>query len=117
RWCLLIAMTSAALKDLRQISPPLVDRLTDREIKIERLTNEQAKQVFINYLNIARDEGKKEHSTFPFTEEAIDFINSKSEELPRLVLRRANFLLERATEILKDEEEITKDFAQKHLDD
>lgn len=117
RWCLLIAMTSAALKELRQISPPLVDRLTDREIKIERLTNEQAKQVFINYLNIAREEDKKEQSTLPFTEEAVEFINSKSEELPRLVLRRANFLLERATEILKDEEEITRDFAQKHLDD
>lgn len=116
RWCLLIAMTSAALKDLRLISPPLVDRLTDREIKIERLTNEQAKQIFINYLNIAREEDKKGQSTFPFTEEAIEYINSKSEELPRLVLRRANFLLERASEVLKDKEEISKDFVEKHLE-
>lgn len=117
RWCLLIAMTSAALKDLRLISPPLVDRLTDREIKIERLTDEQAKQIFINYLNIARGEKNTEQSTFPFTEEAIFYINSKSEELPRLLLRRANFLLERASELLNEKEEITKDFAQKHLED
>jgi Cdc6-like AAA superfamily ATPase len=117
RWCLLIAMTSAALKDLKLISPPLVDRLTDREIKIERLTDEQAKQIFINYLNIAREEKNIEPSTFPFTEEAIYYINSKSEELPRLLLRRANFLLERASELLNEKEEITKDFAKQQLED
>lgn len=116
RWCLLIAMTSAALKDLRLISPPLVDRLTDREIKIERLTNEQAKQIFINYLNIAREEDKKERSIFPFTKDAIDYLNLKSEELPRLVLRRANFLLERASEVLNIGEEINKEFVEKHLE-
>lgn len=116
RWCLLIAMTSGALKDLRLISPPLVDRLTDREIKIERLTNEQAKQIFINYLNIAREKDKKEQAAFPFTEEAIEYINSKSEELPRLVLRRANFLLERASELLDDNVEISKEFVENHLE-
>lgn len=114
RWCLLIAMTSAALKDLKLISPPLVDRLTDREIKIERLSKEQAKQIFINYLNTARE--KSEDSTFPFSDEAVNYINSNSEELPRLVLRRANYLLERATEELEEGQEITKEFAEKHLE-
>lgn len=114
RWCLLIAMTSAALKDLKLISPPLVDRLTDREIKIERLSKEQAKQIFINYLNTAREENSE--STFPFSEEAINYINSNSEELPRLVLRRANYLLERASEELEAGQDITKDFAEKHLE-
>jgi len=114
RWCLLIAMTSAALKDLKLISPPLVDRLTDREIKIERLSNVQAKQIFINYLNTAREENLE--STLPFSIEAINYINSNSEELPRLVLRRANYLLERASEELDAGEEISKEFAEKHLE-
>lgn len=116
RWCLLIAMTSAALKDLRQISPPLVDRLTDREIKIERLTNVQAQNLFINYLNIARSQDDNLNSIFPFTEEAINYINFKSAELPRLVLRRANFLLERASELLQPNEEITKELIEKVLE-
>lgn len=116
RWCLLIAMTDAALKDLRKISPPLVDRLTDREIRLERLTNEQARKIIVNYLNVARKENNERDSGFPFTAEAINYINSKSDELPRLVLRKANFLLERATEVLKDGEEITKEFVENHLE-
>ncbi|HEX8563831.1 MAG TPA: hypothetical protein VF676_12715 [Flavobacterium sp.] len=114
RWCLLVAMTSVALKDLKQVSPPLVDRLTDREIKIERLSKEQARQIIINYLNIAREENSE--STFPFSEEAVAYINSNSEELPRLVLRRANYLLERASEELIQGQEITREFAQRHLE-
>ncbi len=116
RWCLLIAMTSSALKDLRKISPPLVDRLTDREIRIERLTNEQARQIVINYLNTARNDNEKEQSTYPFSIEAINFVNSNSEELARLLLRRINFLLERASDILKEGEEITSEFAKQHLE-
>ncbi len=114
RWCLLVAMTSVALKDLKQVSPPLVDRLTDREIKIERLSKAQARQIIVNYLNIAREEDQD--STYPFSEEAVAYINSNSEELPRLVLRRANYLLERASEDLGQGEEITRDFAEKHLE-
>ena len=55
RWCLLIAMTSQALADLKNISPPLVDRLTDREIKINRFTNDEAEKILRNYLNLAKE--------------------------------------------------------------
>ena len=99
RWCLLIAMTTGALRQLTTISPPLVDRLKDREIHIKRLTKEQAKQIIINYLNLAREEGNDKKGTlFPFTEEAIDLINSESEDLQRLVLRKTYYILERAVE-------------------
>ena len=99
RWCLLIAMTATALKELTTISPPLVDRLKDREIRITRLTKEQAKQIIINYLNLAREEGNDKKGTlFPFTEEAIDLINRESQELQRLVLRKTYYILERAVE-------------------
>ena len=99
RWCLLIAMTATALKELTTISPPLVDRLKDREIRITRLTKEQAKRIIINYLNLAREEGNDKKGTFfPFTEGAIDLINDKSEGLQRLVLRKTYYILERAVE-------------------
>ena len=99
RWCLLIAMTTGALRELTTISPPLVDRLKDREIHIKRLTKEQAKQIIINYLNLAREEGNDKKGTlFPFTEEAIDLINRESQELQRLVLRKSYYILERAVE-------------------
>ena len=99
RWCLLIAMTTGALRQLTAISPPLVDRLKDREIHIKRLTKEQAKQIIINYLNLAREEKNDKKGTFfPFTEGAIDLINDKSEGLQRLVLRKTYYILERAVE-------------------
>ena len=99
RWCLLIAMTTGALRELTTISPPLVDRLKDREIHIKRLTKEQARQIIINYLNLAREEKNDKKGTFfPFTEGAIDLINSESQELQRLVLRKTYYILERAVE-------------------
>ena len=113
RWCLLLAMTTDALKDLKSISPPLVDRLTDREIKIERLSNNQAKQIIINYLNLAREENSE--SLYPFSDDVIQYLNSNLKGLPRLILRRANFLLERATDLLNNDELITREFAEYHL--
>lgn len=113
RWCLLLAMTSDALKDLKAISPPLVDRLTDREIKIERLSKAQVNKIVQNYLNIARTEILD--SILPFSQEALDYLNSISSELPRLVLRRANYILERAADQLNAGETITKEFVETHL--
>lgn len=113
RWCLLLAMTSDALKDLKTISPPLVDRLTDREIKIERLNKFQVKKIIVNYLNIARFEVNE--SLTPFTQEAVDYLNSDSNELPRIVLRRANYILERAADQLNAGDEITKEFVETQL--
>ncbi len=114
RWCLLLAMTSDALKDLKTISPPLVDRLTDREVKIERLANPQVIKIVTNYLNLARKE--RSDTIYPFSKEAIEHLNSISGELPRLVLRRANYLLERAADNIAEGGEITKEFAEQHLD-
>lgn len=113
RWCLLLAMTSGALKDLKSISPPLVDRLTDREIKIERLSRAQVSRLVVNYLNLARE--TSDEGTKPFSKEAIEYINSISGELPRIVLRRVNYVLERAADNLSAGEEITKEFAEQHL--
>jgi hypothetical protein len=114
RWCLLIAMTTAALKELTSISPPLVDRLKDREIHIERLTKEQARQIIINYLNLARKEGNEEkESLFPFTEGAVDLINNEAEGLQRLVLRKAFTLLEKAVEEIPPISVIDENFVKK----
>lgn len=113
RWCLLLAMTSGALKDLKSISPPLVDRLTDREIKIERLSKDQVYRLVVNYLNLSRK--TPDDSIKPFSKEALDYININSGELPRLVLRRLNYILERAADNLSDSDEITKEFAEQHL--
>jgi len=115
RWCLLIAMTSQALTDLKNISPPLVDRLTDREIKINRLINNEAEKILINYLNLARE--NKENDLSPFQKETVDYLNSAAKGLPRLFLRRAYLLLERAIEELTENDVITPEFAKKHLEE
>lgn len=115
RWCLLLAMTSDALNDLRKISPPLVDRLTDREIKITRLTNDQTEKLALNYLSYARVETKMINDIYPFSKEALEYINSISKGLPRLVLRRIYYLLERAVELLPEGDIISKEFVESHL--
>lgn len=114
RWCLLLAMTSEALQDLKKVSPPLVDRLTDREIKIERLSKAQARQIISNYLNLARESVSSDLT--PLSVEAIDYINEISGELPRLLLRRAHFLLERAVEDIPQGGLITREYVEKHLE-
>lgn len=115
RWCLLIAMTSQALTDLKNISPPLVDRLTDREIKINRLSNAEADLIIKNYLKLAKE--REDNSLLPFEKETIDYLNSGAKGLPRLFLRRAYMLLERAVEELDKNDTITVDFAKKHLEE
>lgn len=113
KWCLLIAMTGTALKDVEKLSPPLYDRMTDRLIPIERLSNEKAHILIKNYLNLAK-EGNKDN-LLPFEEDAIDYLNQISDELPRLVLRHAFFVLERAVEELGEGAIISKDFVEKQI--
>ena len=111
RWCLLIALTRTALEDIRKISPPLADRLTDREINIERLSAEQFRKLVTNYLNLSRESNE---SFVPFTEEALNLVNKSSGELPRLALRKLHFLVERAA----DESNckiIDEEFVNNHL--
>ncbi|MCI2229912.1 ATP-binding protein [Polaribacter sp. MSW13] len=113
RWCLLIALTRTALDDIKKTSPPLVDRLTDRQINIERLSNTQTKQIILNYLNLSREPSE---NIFPFSDEAIDFLNKASEELPRLVLRKLYFIMERAADELNDNDEISAEFVEKYFE-
>lgn len=114
KWCLLIAMTGMALKDIETLSPPLYDRLTDRVIRIERLSNEKAQVLIKNYLNLAKE--KNEDNLSPFEEDAINYLNGISGELPRLFLRHSFFILERAVEELNNGQTISLDFVKKHLE-
>lgn len=116
RWCLLIAMTTTALEDIATLSPPLYDRLTDRKINIQRLSNEQAYILISNYLKLAYENISEEINLLPFTEEGIAYINSFSGELPRLFLRYTYYLLERAVDELKEGDVISLDFIKQHLD-
>lgn len=111
RWCLLLALTRTALEDIRKISPPLADRLTDREINIERLSAEQFRRLVTNYLNLSREPSE---SFDPFTEEALNIVNKSSGELPRLALRKLHFLIERAADE-KNCELIEDNFVNTHL--
>lgn len=112
RWCLLIAMTGAALKDIETLSPPLFDRLTDRVIRLERLSKSQAYEIIKKYINIASD-SSSDFSDF-FEIEAIDYLNELSGELPRLFLRYTYYLIERASEELKEGEKINVEFIKRH---
>lgn len=95
RWCLLIAMTSEALRDLRKVSPPLYDRLTNIKIEINSLSDDEARLLLINHLNLVR---KTNDSLFPFTEGLVRYLNRESKNIPRFFLRSLYFLLEKATE-------------------
>lgn len=64
-------------------------------------------------MNLSRN--TPEDSIKPFSKEALDYINTNSGELPRLVLRRLNYILERAADNLHDGDEITKEFVEQHL--
>jgi hypothetical protein len=101
------------LEDIKKTSPPLVDRLTDRQINIERLSKEQTTRIILNYLNLSREPSD---DIFPFSEDAIDYLNDASEELPRLVLRKLYFIIERAADELKDAVIINKEFVEKHFE-
>lgn len=116
RWCLLIAMTSTALEDIATMSPPLYDRLTDRTIKIKRLSNEEAYKINSNYLKLAYENEQEEESLFPFTKESIEQINSVSGGLPRLLLRHSYYILERAVSELEEGDSISLKFVKKHIE-
>lgn len=113
RWCVLIAMTRQALQELKKSSPPLVDRLTNREIILERPNDEAMFTLILNYLNLVRRKSKSIH---PFNEESLKYLNTISNNSPRLILRNCFFLIERAAEEeLSEKQEIDKKFIRKHL--
>lgn len=108
-WCMLIAMTSGALKNLNSFSPPLFDRITERKIEISRLSDEEAKLVLINHLNLVR---KSSDSLFPFTDGLVTYLNLENNGIPRLFLKHLYFLIEKATEC-SECEQISEEFAKR----
>lgn len=110
RWCILITLTSRALHELKNISPPLVERLTDRIIKINRLSNEEAMKLIQNHLHLVKKDN--DDSLYPFTRESITYLNNGAKGLPRLFLRQSYSVLEKAIEGINGDEMITAEFVR-----
>ncbi len=92
-WCLLFAMNPKALERLTLLSPPLADRITIRRLDINNLNTAEARKVIESYLNLA--DFKQE---FPFTDEAIEYINSTCDGNVRRVLKAVFVLFESAAD-------------------
>lgn len=107
-WCLLFAMTGQALKKLRGVSPPLADRITSRLIVLQDLNAEQAKQIALNHLNIARVENLDDLS--PFDVSGIEKLNDLVEGNARKFLKNCYFLVEKASETFQESDKINADF-------
>lgn len=107
-WCLLFAMTGQALKKLRGVSPPLADRITSRLIVLQDLNTEQAKQIALNHLNIARDENLDDLT--PFDDSGIKKLNELVEGNARKYLKNCYFLVEKASESFQKADRINADF-------
>jgi hypothetical protein len=91
-WCLIFSMTSLAMKRLREVSPPLADRISSRTILLQNLNREQAISIIKNYINMMG----LPKSILPFTEEGIDFLKTKVEGNTRRFLKVAFALVEKA---------------------
>lgn len=111
-WCSLFAMTGYALARLKSISPPLAERISGRLIELNRLNDERAKLITLNYLNLAREESD---SIQPFDESGISELQSKSNGILRIYLKSCYTLLQRAVEDLKEGEKINGDFVNKYF--
>lgn len=90
-WCLLFAMNPLALDRLRSISPPLADRISVRRLEINSMNYEEVHRVIERYLSLANFK-----SEFPFTPEALEYVNSICEGNVRRVLKAAFALFESA---------------------
>lgn len=111
-WCSLFAMTGYALSRLRSVSPPLAERISGRLIELNPLNDDRAKQITINYLNLAREDSD---SIAPFDESGIMELRSKSQGILRIYLKSCYTLLQRAAEDLKDSELIDNEFVDKYF--
>lgn len=112
-WCLLFAMTGNALKKLRSVSPPLADRISNRSIFLNKLNNEQAKKIVINYLNIARVNASEDVT--PFDLSGIEKINNDVDGITRIFLQKCFYLTERAVESLQQGQTINDKFVDYYL--
>lgn len=111
-WCALFAMTSPALTRLKQVSPPLAERISSRVIELKNLNDDRAKKILINYLNLARNESQ---DLFPFAESGVKTLREKSQGILRVFLKSCFTLIQRALEELKDGETIDDQFVIKHF--
>ena len=111
-WCALFAMTSPALTRLKQVSPPLAERISSRVIELKNLNDDRAKRILINYLNLARNESQQ---LFPFDESGVIELRKKSQGILRVFLKSCFTFLQRALEELKEGETINENFVNKHF--
>lgn len=111
-WCALFAMTSPALTRLKQVSPPLAERISSRVIELKNLNDDRAKKILINYLNLARIESQ---NPFPFDESGIKALREKSQGILRVFLKSCFTFIQRALEELKQGETINDQFVAKHF--
>lgn len=111
-WCSLFAMTGQALERLKNISPPLAERISGRLIELNRLNDERAKKLTINYLNLAREDS---NSIQPFNKSGINELLTESNGILRLYLKNCYMLLQRAVEVLNDGEKIDAKFVNKYF--
>ena len=107
-WCLLFAMTGQALKKLRSVSPPLADRISSRLIVLQDFNNEEAKNIIINYLNIARDD--KNSELILFDDSGINKLNEIVEGNARNFLKYSYFLVEKAAVSFNATDKINSEF-------
>jgi Cdc6-like AAA superfamily ATPase len=112
-WCLMFAMTGEALRKLRSISPPLADRITGRLINLQDLSDESAKQILLNYLNLAREEATEFIN--PFDDSGVKKLNELTTGNARKFLKNCYFLIEKATTNLSENESINDNFVEENF--
>lgn len=111
-WFSLYAMTPNALSRLKQVSPPLGERISTKIIDLKPLNLEKARQIILNYLNLARQES---NSIFPFDDSGIKSLRDKSHGIPRVFLKSCYSFLQRAIEDLASGETINEQFVARHF--
>lgn len=113
-WCAVFAMTGKALTMIEQFSPPLADRIKGRIIDLKPLNINTAKNIIVNYLNLARE---RSNLLQPFDESAIIKLLEKdyTQGSPRLLLKYCYFLIQRAKDELATNQSINADFVMTHI--
>jgi Cdc6-like AAA superfamily ATPase len=114
-WCLLFAMTGEALERLRDVSPPLADRIGSRIINLPFLKNHEATAIIVNYLNMARDQESDDLN--PFDSTGVEKLNKTVNGNARRLLRSCYYIVERAADDLGKNKLIDSEFLTKHLSD
>lgn len=92
-WAVIFSMTEEALKKIRQVSPPLADRLTNRLLQLRGFDDYQAKKIINTYLNFARVEESSD-SLSPFSEESVIYLKKITNSNLRRFLKSSFELLE-----------------------